>query len=602
MTRALAQFLFLSAIGVVLFMFHGISLHLTPWSQAIVNGIVKYAYPPDGQHDTTVVLFREENLAELAESFPVSYARHAEVLEALSVYGPRAVFVDFAFIDARSAEDQAALGRAICDLNARGKVPVYLAAPAPSSGRDQGSPINARLLECAEPVNAQMDVERGVSGVLTYLHGTAGGGDLRVPVDARLRDVRRARAPRGRPRLNPAAAQPMEIIWGNLASKLNESWMHCSSEGALSHLFNILRENPLAAKRTCPHTNTISVVHLLGPHNAGVRRAVEGKAIFYGGNFQMVGDRVISPVYDDLPGVYLHAMAYDNLVTFGSTYKRADHHGLSLSSVVNGLLLLFTVVLLLLVDKPPAFARALLAQLATVSPWIKWMALGVALLLIGVTIAFPTSLAAVLLLLPLLLGMVAVLHLAATRPPQPASARQFLRVYALGVGILAVAAVMFLVVDTRYGIEAGLLLVVLPGYFVYKALVARDVLFVATSALLVAAAVVSFLPPINLGPRNIVAYVAFFEVARHLMRHADEAAEKFFALRRAHPRAEEWGVGAGCSPPWTGSSPCAVAATTRRRGMRGRGMRWREALGIALFFWAAGAAGPAAAPRTRPSA
>ncbi len=32
-----------------------------------------------------------------------------------------------------------------------------------------------------------------------------------------------------------------------------------------------------------------------------------------------------------------------------------------------------------------------------------------------------------LLLLPLLLGMVAVLHLAATRPPQPASARQFLQ-------------------------------------------------------------------------------------------------------------------------------------------------------------------------------
>ncbi len=185
-------------------MFHGISLHLTPWSQAIVNGIVKYAYPPNGQHDTTVVLFREENLAELAESFPVSYARHAEVLEALSVYAPRAVFVDFAFIDARSPEDQAALGRAICDLNARGKVPVYLAAPAPSSGRDQGAPINARLLECAEPVNAQMDVERGVSGVLTYL---ARQRDLRVPVDARLRDVRRARAPRGAP-ASPARRTP----------------------------------------------------------------------------------------------------------------------------------------------------------------------------------------------------------------------------------------------------------------------------------------------------------------------------------------------------------------------------------------------------------
>jgi hypothetical protein len=118
-------------------------------------------------------------------------------------------------------------------------------------------------------------------------------------------------------------------------------------------------------------------------------------------------------------------------------------------------------------------------------------------------------------------------------------------VCALGIGILVVAAAMFLLVDTRYGIEAGLLLVVLPGYFIYKALVARDVLFVATSGLLVGAAVVSFLPPINLGPRNIVAYVAFFEIARHLMRHADDAAEKYFELRRAHPRPEEWGVGAG---------------------------------------------------------
>jgi hypothetical protein len=276
-----------------------------------------------------------------------------------------------------------------------------------------------------------------------------------------------------------------------------------------------------------------------------VERVVKDKAIFYGGDFQMVGDRVISPVYDDLPGVYLHAMAYDNLVTFGAAYKRADHHGLSLSSLVNGLLLLFTVVLLLLVDKPPAFARALLGQLAAVRPGIKWLALGVALLLVAITVAFPTSLAAVLLLLPLLLGMVAVLHLAATHPMQPVSPRRFLRAGALGVLILVVAVTMFLVIDSRFGIEAGLLLVVLPGYFLYKALVARDVLFVATSGLLVGAAVVSFLPPINLGPRNIVAYVAFFEVARHLMRRADEAAAHYFALRRAHPRPEEWAVGPG---------------------------------------------------------
>ena len=53
--------------------------------------------------------------------------------------------------------------------------------------------------------------------------------------------------------------------------------------------------------------------------------------------------------------------------------------------------------------------------------------------------------------------------------------------------------------DGAYGIEAALLLVILPAYFIYKALVVRDVLFTATTGLLIGAAIVSYLPPINLG-------------------------------------------------------------------------------------------------------
>ena len=57
--RTLVQFLFLACLGALLFNFHGISLHLSPWSQAIVNAIVKYTYKPTGQDRTLVVLFRE---------------------------------------------------------------------------------------------------------------------------------------------------------------------------------------------------------------------------------------------------------------------------------------------------------------------------------------------------------------------------------------------------------------------------------------------------------------------------------------------------------------------------------------------------------------
>jgi len=539
-TRTLVQFVFLAALGAVLFNLHGISMHLTPWSQAIVNALVKFTYEQTGQDKTLVVLFREENLATLKESVPISYARHAEVLEALTVYEPAAVFVDFAFIDRRPGQDVTPLSDAICSLRASG-VAVYLAA-SPLSDKAGDGLRDGLDRSCFTPVDVRMDAETGVSGVLTYRacqHPTSCAAPdlLWTPAFAMA-------APQVG--IGREDAQQMELIWGNRESRLNESWMNCTSDGTLVHLRQMLKENPLASKRKCPHTHTISVLHLLGRFDKKLKDDwVKGRTVFYGGSFEMAGDRVISPVFDDLPGVYLHAMAYDNLLTFGRDYKRAEQHGLSLSRVVNGLLLLFTIVLLLLVDKPPAFARALLGRLGEVSPRLKWATFAVAVGCVLLTAFTRTSLGAILLLVPLLLGVVAVLHLAATHPERPTSARQFLWSGFLGIMILAGALVLFLVVDARYGVEAALLLVVLPGYFIYKALVARDVLFVATTVLLIGAAVVSFLPPINLGPRNIVAYVAFFEVARHVMRHADHAARRYFALRREQPDPASWGVGAG---------------------------------------------------------
>ena len=177
-----------------------------------------------------------------------------------------------------------------------------------------------------------------------------------------------------------------------------------------------------------------------------------------------------------------------------------------------------------------------------------------------VTVAIPTSLAAVFLLLPLLLGVVAVVHLAATHPRRPPSTRQFLKTCGLGLGVLVGATLLFLAVDGRYGIEAALLLVILPAYLVYKVLVARDVLFAATTGLLIGAAIVSYLPPINLGPRNIVAYVAFFAMARRLMQYADDGGGEVLptaaralggrGLGRGAPHAPGGGLAVHAGHPW----------------------------------------------------
>jgi hypothetical protein len=47
--------------------------------------------------------------------------------------------------------------------------------------------------------------------------------------------------------------------------------------------------------------------------------------------------------------------------------------------------------------------------------------------------------------------------------------------------------------------------------------------------------------PVNLGPRNVIAYVAFFELARKLLKHADDVAVQYFDLRDRHPRNSQWG-------------------------------------------------------------
>jgi hypothetical protein len=81
----------------------------------------------------------------------------------------------------------------------------------------------------------------------------------------------------------------------------------------------------------------------------------------------------------------------------------------------------------------------------------------------------------------------------------------------------------------------------LPAYFLYRVGVVRDMLFAATSVLLVLAAVVIVLPPVNLGPRNVLAYMTFFQAARHLLKQADRVAVQYADLRDRHPLDREWG-------------------------------------------------------------
>ncbi len=540
--RILIRLSALVLIGAALFIFHGIRFYLTPWSQAVINGIVKYTYPHDGQAETTVVLFREDNLRQLKESYPVSYQRHAMVLEALAAYRPRAVFMDFVFMDERPGA--AELRQAICDLRESG-IPVYLAVLEPMKRPEQaGRPW---VFECAVQVSAQMASVYGASGVLTYAHGLS-IGKVFLPTPAFAMASSKLK-------LEPGDAQDMEIIWGNGVAKLNEAWMReCARTGTwLAHLVSLFSANPLnSVKLRCPYTQTVTVAHLLlSSSDAELVGALKGSTVFYGAAFNLTGDRVVSPVFEELPGVYLHAMAYDNLVTFRNEYKRAERDfpivsfagrqiAIPLTVAVDAMLLLVTVSILLLVEEPPLAIQKVRERFTQMPTSRKWLILGLITALVVVAIKAGASLLATLGLL-LLMVAITILDLAPPSERPPESLQQFVlrRLLALIAPILAILA--FVAVDRAISLEAALLLVAVPGYFLYKVVVGRDLLFAATSVLLVLAAVVLVSAPVNLGPRNVIAYVAFFEVARGLLKHADDVAGQYFALRARHPDDSQWG-------------------------------------------------------------
>ena len=448
------QVALLWTIGYAFFVFHGLSFHLTPWSQAFINAIVKYSYGTAGKTDTTVVLFREENLRLLGISYPVPYGVHAQVLEAIASYGPRAIFVDFAFIDDRPGEDE--LKGALCALKppeASVSIPVFLAAPA-------GATVRAKLVECARTASPEIDENVGVSGVLTYPPRARAGGPRTAAFELALTN----------PTLgldDHATESPLEIIWGKGVHPLNRRFMKCEEPSLLQGIKHMLTHGPLANKLACPYTRTITVGQLLGfSADLDVVNALRRRTVFYGAGFRLTGDVVASPVYAEMPGVYVHAMAYDNLVTFGRHYKRAVRAGVG-ARIIDALLLLVASLLLVRYPRTPRPGAQSFAQL-----------------------------------------------------------RAGLRRQALAG---AAAVVVLVGLSWAGGFDLGLLAIVL-AYVLYRWLVSKDLGFVLLVIITMATALFYYYV-MDLGPRNILAFLVFFEVVRHAEKHLRELAERYFALK-----------------------------------------------------------------------
>jgi hypothetical protein len=96
-------------------------------------------------------------------------------------------------------------------------------------------------------------------------------------------------------------------VWGKL---LELSWQA---------LLSGVRSRAEADQAYCPPFLEIPAQLLMHPGTdpESYRADLAGRVVFYGGNLSQTPDIAFSPVHGPIPGVYVHATAFDNLMTYG---------------------------------------------------------------------------------------------------------------------------------------------------------------------------------------------------------------------------------------------------------------------------------------------
>ena len=76
--------------------------------------------------------------------------------------------------------------------------------------------------------------------------------------------------------------------------------------------------------QVCPPHRAYAAHDFLADESPELAEFLDGRYVFYGGNFTMADDMITPPTHGPVPGVFLHAMALDNLLRFDGDYIRIE--------------------------------------------------------------------------------------------------------------------------------------------------------------------------------------------------------------------------------------------------------------------------------------
>jgi hypothetical protein len=305
--------------------------------------LTAHFYPAHARDQITVVLYDPAFLRSTGSAWPIRYGDHADWLLRLATTTdarPRAILLDVTFGQERADDSLPALQDALCALQIDYGIPVFLAALA--SVEDGRLHVRRGLSpthpESGQPCFTLVDVGYTADPldrlVWTYpltrylngngwQHGPPSGPEIPALQSAAMRIASDAAGID----LGPET-DPMALVWGLHTPDLSdrpELLGYCREgvtqwsrliPGLVRNLFVTEQKRPI-----CPYHRTLSMAQVGALPEEALAPLVADRYLMVGAFVPGYNDLISSPIHGLIPGVYMHAMALDNLLTYQDRYK-----------------------------------------------------------------------------------------------------------------------------------------------------------------------------------------------------------------------------------------------------------------------------------------
>lgn len=299
--------------------------------------------------DIAVIEVSDRYLDFVGESWPPSYAAYAAMLDDVALYQPASIFLDIAFVHERPDDSLPQLIDSLCRLHAQ-NIRVYLAGIENEQKqlRLRKELETEQVQACYTAVGIRYSPAENTKLALTYplispgQVGLSPSSPQGIPSAAYAIASDHDRDSSLKQALQKHFAEHTMALTWSLEQQANMPWTiweGCSTTSSwLWELMpqpvrKLLKDGGLWGMKNkdldpaCPSHRHVPLNLITDPqtHEARdwLRRNLQAKHVMIGPTVAGVNDMIQSPIHGNIPGVYLHAMALDNLLAFGADFKRS---------------------------------------------------------------------------------------------------------------------------------------------------------------------------------------------------------------------------------------------------------------------------------------